>query len=86
MEQASLQAMTEGQLNEVLVQDLSRESNYLRKLCQSYFGISKLRHMRVFWGYETRTSPTVEVSFFDPASVTNNVQEIFTESHRWTVG
>ena len=61
MEQSNLQAMTEGQVNETLVQDLSRESNYLRNLNQSYLGVSKLRELRVLWGYETRTSPTVEV-------------------------
>jgi len=61
MEQSNLQAMTEGQVNETIVQDLSRESNYLRNLNESYLGVSRLRRLRVFWGYETRTSPTVEV-------------------------
>ena len=62
MEQASLQAMVEEQANEVLICDISSESNYLRNLNKSFFGISKLRQLRMFWGYETQMSPTVDVS------------------------
>ena len=62
MEQENLRAMTEGRANETLIHDLSRESNYLRNLNQSYFGVAQLRRLLVFWGYETRTSPTLEVT------------------------
>jgi hypothetical protein len=62
MEQSHILAMVEGQVNESLVESLSTDSPYLRSLDRSYFGISKLREIQIYYAYETRTSPTVQVS------------------------
>jgi len=61
MEQSHLMAMVEGQPNESLVQDLSRDANYVRQLNARFEGLSFLRTARIFWAYETEESPTVEV-------------------------
>ncbi|CAH0047656.1 unnamed protein product [Clonostachys solani] len=61
MLQSHLMALAEGQPNENLIQDLSREngSTYLRQLNKSFEGISFTRNTRVFWAYETKESRTV---------------------------
>ncbi|KAI9167908.1 Protein SERAC1 [Paramyrothecium foliicola] len=61
MHQSHLMAMVEGQANELLVEDLSREngSNYLRSLNKRFDGLSFIRKARIFWAYETKESPTV---------------------------
>ncbi|KAK1238167.1 hypothetical protein MKX08_002746 [Trichoderma sp. CBMAI-0020] len=59
MEQSYLMAMVEGQANQTLVQDLSRNSNYVRRLDEAFNGLS-FRHMvKIYWAYETEESPTV---------------------------
>ncbi|KAH8900918.1 hypothetical protein GQ53DRAFT_608318, partial [Thozetella sp. PMI_491] len=59
MEQSFLLSMVEGQANETLVEDLSRDSSYLRNLDKSYQGIAKLRELQIHYAYETRSSPTL---------------------------
>ncbi|EAQ88998.1 hypothetical protein CHGG_05617 [Chaetomium globosum CBS 148.51] len=61
MEQSHLMAMVEGQPNEFLVQDLSREggSNYVRQLHAQFEGLSFLRKAYILWAYETKVSSTV---------------------------
>ncbi|KAK5989024.1 hypothetical protein PT974_10522 [Cladobotryum mycophilum] len=61
MQQSHLMAMVEGQANDMLVQDLSREngSSYLRQLNKSFEGITFTRAARIFWAYETKESRTV---------------------------
>ncbi|KAH7304158.1 hypothetical protein B0I35DRAFT_484642 [Stachybotrys elegans] len=61
MHQTHLISMVEGQANENLVQDLSREngSSYLRQLNKSFEGISFTRTAKIFWAYETKESKTV---------------------------
>jgi len=64
MEPSHLMAMVEGQPNESLVQDLSRDGggNYVRQLNTRFKGLSFLRRARILWAYETEESPTVVVS------------------------
>jgi len=64
MEQSHLMAMVEGQPNEALVYDLSREggTNYLRHLNTRFEGLSYVRSARILWAYETEESPTVVAS------------------------
>ncbi|KAL7920620.1 hypothetical protein ACQKWADRAFT_298002 [Trichoderma austrokoningii] len=61
MQQSHLMAMVEGQANEMLVQDLSREngSNYVRQLYTSFNGLSVVHKVKILWAYETEQSPTV---------------------------
>lgn len=63
MEQSHLMTMVEGQPNEFLVQDLSREggSNYIRQLNAQFDGLSFLKRARILWAYETKMSPTAVV-------------------------
>ncbi|CAG9990569.1 unnamed protein product [Clonostachys byssicola] len=60
MHQSHLQAMVEGQANETLVQDLSREngSSYLRQLNKAFDGLSFLKTTCIYWAYETQETPT----------------------------
>ena len=62
MEQAQLQSVVEGQANEVLIEDLSRTSNYLHNLDTSFSGITFLQESPIFWAYETVKTKTVGVS------------------------
>ena len=66
MEQSHLMAMVEGQPNETLVYDLSREggTNYLRHLNTQFEGLSYVRSARILWAYETEESPTVVASTY----------------------
>lgn len=63
MVQPHLAAMVEGQANEALVQDLSREggTSYLRDLNRRFEGILFVKTTRILWAYETKESPTVVV-------------------------
>jgi len=67
MQQSHLMAMVEGQPNELLVQDLSREggSSYVRQLHTQFEGLAFLRKARIHWAYETKESPTVAVRTFE---------------------
>ncbi|KAM0511390.1 hypothetical protein ACHAPE_009905 [Trichoderma viride] len=60
MHQSHLMAMVEGQANEMLVQDLSRQngSSYLRQLNISFNGLSIVHTVKILWAYETEESPT----------------------------
>lgn len=64
MHQSHLQAMVEGQANETLVQDLSREngSSYLRQLNKAFNGLSFLKTTCTYWAYETKETSTAVVS------------------------
>ncbi|OTA90642.1 hypothetical protein M434DRAFT_77651 [Hypoxylon sp. CO27-5] len=44
---------------ETLVKDISVRSNYLLSLEQQFAGISYLRNIKVYWGYETKTTRSV---------------------------
>jgi hypothetical protein len=61
MEQSHLLAIVDGRPNETLVQDLSRNSNYLVKLDRSFSGIVLQARITNFWAYEQRQSHTIIV-------------------------
>ena len=54
-------AMLEDQPNTALVDEISDRSQYLANLERQFRGISYIQRMKLFWAYETKTSPTVEV-------------------------
>ena len=62
MEHVELQTIVEGQANEVLIEDLSRNSNYLTKLENSFAGIITRRDMLFYWAFEEVKTKTVVVS------------------------
>ncbi|KAI1207027.1 uncharacterized protein F4807DRAFT_436711 [Annulohypoxylon truncatum] len=88
MEQSSFLSIAEGNPNEMLVEDLSPHSPWLKGLESQFNGISYLRKMNMFWGYETCTSPTLiqnddgeivsgpEVVLVTPQSATRGLLEI----------
>ena len=61
MDASTFLSIVEGQPNEVLVEDLSRQSDYLRQLDEAFLGICHTRKLEVFWGYETCKSPVTAV-------------------------
>lgn len=69
MDQSSLLAVVEGYPNKNLIADLSPNSKYLRQLDEQFAGISYLQDALLYWGYETRTSPTIIVSQFAVCNV-----------------
>jgi len=62
METQALMTMVRGQANESLVRDLIILSGYLKSLEDRFFDIAVAARMRLFWAFETKTSPTVAVS------------------------
>ncbi|KAI1440544.1 hypothetical protein F5Y02DRAFT_402664 [Annulohypoxylon stygium] len=88
MEQSSFLSIAEGNPNEILVEDLSPHSPWLKGLEAQFNGISYLRKMNIFWGYETCTSPTYiqqddgkvvsgpEVVLVTPSSATRGLLEV----------
>ncbi len=62
MEASHLMAMVKGQANEDLVKSLSPDSPYLGMLNDRFSGIKWSHQFFCHWAYETKTSPTVEVS------------------------
>ncbi|UKZ73736.1 hypothetical protein TrVFT333_001386 [Trichoderma virens FT-333] len=50
-------AMVGSQPNQDLIRDLSSDSTYLMNLDKRFEGISVIRQMKLFWAYETKTSP-----------------------------
>jgi hypothetical protein len=61
LENSHLLAMVQGQPNQHLIQDLSKDSEYLQDLDSQFSGLTALHGTRLYWAYETRTSPTVVV-------------------------
>jgi hypothetical protein len=53
--------MVENQPNSDLVEALSDQSSFLKNLETQFWGISLIESMKIFWAYETQTSPTVKV-------------------------
>lgn len=62
MDQSHLAVVVKDQPNETLVQDLSPNSPYLKKLNDSFSGISLQGNMKMVLVYETMKSETVQVS------------------------
>jgi hypothetical protein len=61
METQALVTMVRGQANEGLVRDLTTGSDYLQSLDDRFFEVALYGRMKLFWAFETRTSPTVAV-------------------------
>ncbi|KAH6989107.1 hypothetical protein BKA56DRAFT_611392 [Ilyonectria sp. MPI-CAGE-AT-0026] len=61
METDALRAMVDGEPTEQLLDDLSIESTYLNKLDDDFKSIASGEKMKLFWAYETKTTPTVAV-------------------------
>ncbi|KFA52172.1 hypothetical protein S40293_00599 [Stachybotrys chartarum IBT 40293] len=59
MEQAHFQAIVQDNPNEALVDDIGRNSNYLRQLNKEFHNNSLNTKIACFWAYETSESPTV---------------------------
>lgn len=64
MDIPDLMAMIGTQPNRVLLEELSDKSddNYLSFLDKQFDGISEVWNLGCHWAYETRETPTVEVS------------------------
>jgi len=71
MEQAHIRSLTKNNPNESLVDDLARNSNYLRRLHGSFLASQFHNDFKSFWAYETAESPTVKVSRDYSASTPN---------------
>jgi hypothetical protein len=65
MEQSHLMDMVEGQANQTLVQDLSRNngSNYVLQLDDKFKGLSIVHRMKILWAYETEVSSTAIINY-----------------------
>jgi predicted alpha/beta hydrolase family esterase len=59
METQALMAMVRGQANEGIVRDLTAKSHYLQSLDDRFLQAALTGTMKLFWAFETRTSPTV---------------------------
>jgi hypothetical protein len=62
MEQAHFRAIVQNNPNEALVDDIARNSNYLRRLNENFSKCAFNEHLQCFWAFETSESPTVAVS------------------------
>ena len=61
MEQAHFQTVVRNNPNEALVDDIGRNSNYLRRLNEAFTGASFETSLKCFWAFETSESPTLSV-------------------------
>ncbi|KAK3377270.1 hypothetical protein B0T24DRAFT_237594 [Lasiosphaeria ovina] len=59
MEQAHFRTIVQNNPNEVLVDDIARNSNYLRRLNEEFSKSSFCQNIKCFWAFETSESPTV---------------------------
>jgi hypothetical protein len=60
MEQAHFRTVARKNPNVALIEDIDVNSNYLRRLHESFLGLSK--PLECFWAFETSESPTLVVS------------------------
>ncbi|KAF7532276.1 hypothetical protein G7054_g8109 [Neopestalotiopsis clavispora] len=60
MPMGQLRAMVGDQPNKDLLKDLSDKSKFLHDLQTQFSGISFIQSMKLYWAYETETSPTVQ--------------------------
>lgn len=61
MEQAHFRTIVQSNPNEALVDDIARNSNYLRRLNEAFTQADFDTKLRCFWAFETSESPTVSV-------------------------
>ena len=83
MEQGHFLSIVERQPNESLIETLSRDSDFLRKLDNLFSEISAAKNLKVFWGYETRASPISAVSHL-LLRLSNNFCQLLTRYHMKT--
>jgi alpha-beta hydrolase superfamily lysophospholipase len=62
MEQSHFRTVVHNNPNEALVDDIARNSNYLRRLNDTFARSSVQSRLKCFWAYETSESPTILVS------------------------
>jgi hypothetical protein len=62
MDVSDIRDMLGTRPNQVLLDQLSRDSSYLSKLEVQFTGISQTRQMILFWAYETSQTPQLLVS------------------------
>ncbi|KAF3022635.1 hypothetical protein E8E14_013971 [Neopestalotiopsis sp. 37M] len=60
MAMGQLLTMVGDQPNRDLIEHLSETSEFLSNLETQFTGISQIQRMRLYWAYETKTSPTVQ--------------------------
>jgi hypothetical protein len=58
MEQSHFRTIAQNNPNEALIDDLARNSNYIRRLNESFSGLSFNSRMRCYWAFETSESHT----------------------------
>lgn len=61
MEQAHFRTVVRNNPNEALVDDIGRNSNYLRRLNEAFNAASFGARLKCFWAFETSESPTLSV-------------------------
>lgn len=61
MEQSHFRTIVQNNPNESLVDDIGRDSNYLRRLNEDFSKSSFKARVKCFWAFETAESPTVVV-------------------------
>ncbi|KAK3389796.1 hypothetical protein B0H63DRAFT_104197 [Podospora didyma] len=59
MEQEHFRTIVQNKPNETLVEDIARNSNYLRRLDEKFSSSTLNARLRCFWAFETSESPTV---------------------------
>jgi hypothetical protein len=64
MEQEHFRAIVQNNANEVLVDEISPDSNFLVRLDKEFSGSSFKEHLQCFWAYETSKSPTITVRVY----------------------
>jgi hypothetical protein len=62
MEQAHFRTIVQNNPNQVLVDDIDRDSTYVRQLNEHFLKGSFFQSLKCFWAFETSESPTVTVS------------------------
>ena len=61
MEQEHFRTIVQNKPNETLVEDIARNSNYLRRLDEKFSNSTLTERLRCFWAFETSESPTIVV-------------------------
>jgi hypothetical protein len=61
MQQHHFRAIVKNNANSLLIEDIARNSNYLRELHKDFSEGSFNKHLTCFWAFETAESPTVIV-------------------------
>lgn len=71
IEQSHFHAIVQNHPNEALVDDIARNSPYLRRLNEAFDEGSFNSKLQCFWAFETSESPTVSVCNHRPISLRN---------------